>query len=393
VTARPRRLLSVAHSYAVALNRRLAHEMARAGAGRWEVTAVAPKFVHGDLRPIVLEPHDDDALIDLRRLPFYLSKRIHIAFYGMELRRLLAEPWDLVHCWEEPYVAAGAQVAALTPAACPLVFWTAQNLAKSYPPPFSWMERYCLRRCAAWMACGHSVVEALLPRGYDARPHRVMPLGVDVERFRPDAAAGAAVRARLGWTADGPPVVGYLGRFVAEKGVPRLIEALGRVAGAWRALFVGGGPLEAELHRWAERHPDRVHVVTAVPHDQVSAYLNAMDVLAAPSQTTPRWREQFGRMLVEAFACGVPVVGSDSGEIPHVIGDAGLVVDEADVAGWASALAEVIENPGRRRELAARGLDRVREFTWPAVARRHLDFFEEVLSARASRPAPSPVEA
>jgi glycosyltransferase involved in cell wall biosynthesis len=112
----------------------------------------------------------------------------------------------------------------------------------------------------------------------------------------------------------------------------------------------------------------------------VPRYLNAMDVLCAPSCTTPRWREQFGRMLVEAFACGVPVIGSDSGEIPHVLGDAGLVAREGDEAAWGRALAGLLESPARRGELAVRGMERARaRFAWPVVARQHLDFFERLV--------------
>src|SRR5207248_1440776 len=87
----------------------------------------------------------------------------------------------------------------------------------------------------------------------------------------PVGRAGAAVRADLGWAAPGPPVVGYLGRFVPEKGVRLLADVLGGLATPWRALVVGGGPLEAELRAWADRFPDRVRVVTGVPHDRVPA--------------------------------------------------------------------------------------------------------------------------
>jgi glycosyltransferase involved in cell wall biosynthesis len=143
---------------------------------------------------------------------------------------------------------------------------------------------------------------------------------------------------------------------------------------------VGGGPLEASLRTWGERQGDRVRVVTGVPHARVPRVLNAMGVLCAPSQTTPRWKEQFGRMLVEGFACGVPVLTSDSGEIPHTAGDAGRVLPEADLAAWAGALAELLESPDRRRELSARGRERaVTRFAWPVVAREHLGFFESVL--------------
>jgi glycosyltransferase involved in cell wall biosynthesis len=181
--------------------------------------------------------------------------------------------------------------------------------------------------------------------------------------------------------------VGYLGRFVAEKGVGLLTAALDGVKTPWRALFVGGGPLEAELRAWAGRFPDgRVRIVNSVPHDTVPQYVASMDILAAPSQTTPRWKEQLGRMLIEAMACGVAVVGSDSGEIPHVIGEAGEIVAEADVAGWTRTLGALIEDPGRRRKLAEAGRDRaVTRFAWPIIGEKHLEFFEEILVGRAKK--------
>ncbi len=377
---RARRLLSVSHSYVVTLNRRLANELARVGAGRWEVTAVAPRFFHGDLSPITLqrEPGEESRVEEVRAL---FSRSAHVFVYGPELREKLARGVDLVHSWEEPYVFAGAEVALLTPRRVPLVFATAQNLFKRYPPPFGWLERFVVERSAGWVAYGETVKQNLLTRpGYAGRPARYIPMGVDVELFRPDKAAGAGFLRELGWEVEGPPVVGYLGRFVPEKGVELLRGVLERLTTPWRALFVGGGPLEASLRAWAGRHGDRVRIITGVQHARVPAALNAMDVLCAPSQTTPRWKEQFGRMLAEGFACGVPVLTSNSGEIPHTAGDAGQVLPEADAVAWSAALAELLESPDRRRELSARGRERaLTRFAWPVVARAHLDFFESLL--------------
>jgi glycosyltransferase involved in cell wall biosynthesis len=391
--SRPRKLLSVGHSYTVALNRRLAHELARASGGAWEVTAVAPRYFHGsrDLRPVTLKV-DAPEPCDVVPVRAYLTQRVHVFFYGPRLRSLLAQDADLVHCWEEPFVLAGAQIAAWTPRATPLVFLTAQNLSKRYPPPFNLFESYCVERCAGWMACGRSVVETLVPRGYGRRPYRVMPLGVDLEHFGPDLAAGQATRRGIGWEPAGAPVVGYLGRFVPEKGLQLLMDVLDQLTTPWRALFVGTGPLEPVLRQWAQRYGDRVRLCTGVTHDEVPRYLNAMDVLCAPSQTAPHWREQFGRMLVEAFACGVPVVGSDSGEIPHVVGSAGVVAGEADLAAWTQALGELLDNAASREEWGERGLDCARtRYAWPVIARRYLEFFEEILVGRPPRQRRAPV--
>ena len=109
-----RRLLTIGHSYCVAVNRRLAHEMAREGGQDWEVTAVAPEFFHGDLRPIRTERISGE-LCRLETVPAFLSNRIHFFFYGRKLREILSRPWDVVHCWEEPYIVAGGQIAWWTP--------------------------------------------------------------------------------------------------------------------------------------------------------------------------------------------------------------------------------------------------------------------------------------
>lgn len=144
--------------------------------------------------------------------------------------------------------------------------------------------------------------------------------------------------------------------------------------------------MERDLRDWATTQGNRVRVVTGVSHDEVPQYLNAMDILTAPSQTTPNWREQLGRMLLEAFACGVPVVGSDSGEIPFVVSDSGIIVRENDEAAWTETLGNLLESPALRAEYARRGLDRARsDHTWPVIARRHLEFFDELLDHRDSK--------
>ncbi len=377
-----RKLLTIGHSYVVSLNRRLAHEMALAGGEEWEVTAVAPRFFHGDLRPIHLERVDNErnALVDV---PAHLSRHPHLFFWAPRLVRVLRqERWDIVHMWEEPYVVAGAQVAALLPGGARLVFSSFQNLAKVYPPPFRQMERFVVGRARGWIAYGETISSNLLERpGYRGLVSATIPPGVDVSIFRPDPLSRDVVRRRLGWESDSPRVVGYLGRFVPEKGLGLLMRALSQTESPWRALFVGGGPLEAELRQWASHYGDRVRILS-VRHDEVPSYLNAMDLLCAPSCTTGKWKEQFGRMLVEAFACGVPVLASDSGEIPSTVADAGIILPEDDLAAWVAAIGEVLDSAKLRSDLAARGRARAElVFAWPVVARRHLDFFNSVAAA------------
>lgn len=374
-----RKLLTLGHSYVVSLNRRLAHEMAIVGRGRWDVTCAAPRYFHGgnDLAPISLEATPGDAY-QLHAVDAHLTSRVHVFSYGREMRSLLRQSWDLVHAWEEPYILAGWEVSRWVQSGTKLVYRTAQSNSKVYPPPFSWFERSSMDRACGWICSGQSVEENLRNRrGYET-PHLLSPLGVDVNVFKPSQSLRAAGTVKLGWDPAGPPVIGYVGRFVAAKGLRLLMQALDGTATPWRALFLGAGKLEGELRKWATRYGDRVRILR-VPHNDVAIYLNVMDLLCAPSQTTAAWREQFGRMLVEAFACGIPVIGSDSGEIATVLGDAGMVVNERDVAGWTRAISELLDSTARREELGGRGLELARtRFAWPVVARQYLSFFDQL---------------
>lgn len=354
--------------------------MARAGSGQWEVTAAAPARLRGDLRVIDLEPITGEACA-LIPLDVRFGSHPHFRIYGRGLRRLLRQRWDVVHCWEEPYVVAAAQIArGIERNAC-FVPATFQNIAKRYPLPIRMLERRVMARANGWIAFGHTTYDTQRNRpGYVSKPARVLSPGVDTSAFHPDPNERQRTRERLGFTSR-DTVVGFTGRFVEEKGIETLLEAFARATRPWNLLFVGGGALAERITSVQRQHPSRVRLVADVSHDDVPAYLNAMDLLCAPSRTTGRWTEQFGRMLIEAMACGVPVLASQSGEVPHVVQDAGLLIPEDDPVKWTEAIDRLVTDAATREELSARGLTRARaEFSWPIVARRHLDFFEEVLS-------------
>ena len=167
-----RRLLSIAHSYVVGMNRRLAHELARVGADEWDVTAVAPTYFHGvnDLRPVHFTPSDQEPC-RVVAVNAYLTGRVHVFVYGWKLRSILAESWDLVHCWEEPYILVGGQIAWWLSTRTPLVYRSAQSLNKNYPIPFNWIEKYAIGCAAGWICSGGLVAQNLTSRaGYGTLP-------------------------------------------------------------------------------------------------------------------------------------------------------------------------------------------------------------------------------
>ena len=137
-------------------------------------------------------------------------------------------------------------------------------------------------------------------------------------------------------------------------------------------VIAGTGPEQVALKDLAQRLGllDKVTFLGKVSSTAMPAVYASMDVLALPSRTTTTWKEQFGRVLIEAMACRVPVIGSDSGEIPNVIGDGGLVFPEDDAAALADLLIVFAQQPILREHLARRGYERAIDTLYPGAHRQ-----------------------
>ena len=179
-------------------------------------------------------------------------------------------------------------------------------------------------------------------------------------------------------------VAGYAGRLVPEKGIDLLLRAIAQLPAGARAPVVGSGPERARLMRLAAELglAGRVTWTPLVPSAEMPGVLAGFDCLVLPSRTRPNWKEQFGRVLVEAMACGVPVIGSTSGELPLVIGDAGLLFPEGDAAGLAQKLLELWRQPEQRAALAVRGRERMlARYTQRRVAQATVELYRSLVPA------------
>jgi len=313
-------------------------------------------------------------------LPALFHGHNHFHVYRGLGRVLDAEKPDLVHADEEPYSAVTGQIAALCARrGVPFVFFAWQNLHKRLPPPFGALQSGVFARAAGGIGGTDAAASVLRRRGF-LGPLAVIPqMGVDPARFRPDPDARTRVRTDL-VIPEGASLVGFLGRFVPEKGVHVLLEAAAGLPDL-HLVLMGEGPEEQRLRSLAGRLgiSERVRFTGPVSSTSVPDWLPGLDVLALPSLSTRRWAEQFGRALVEAMASGVPVVGSDSGEIGSVIGDAGLVVQEGSVDALREALSRLTRNEVERRRLAELGRARVLErYTQAAVVSATSAFYGEV---------------
>jgi glycosyltransferase involved in cell wall biosynthesis len=305
--------------------------------------------------------------------PIRFNGRFHL-FHYRGLREVFdsVKP-DLVHIDEEPWdtvTMLAARQAQRTGAK--FLFFSWQNLLRAYPPPFAWFEQFVYRRASHAIAGNVDAASVLAQRGWRG-PTSVLPqFGVDAEAFSPDRSV------EIGR----PFTVGYAGRLVEQKGLRVLLEAAARVEGDWRLRLVGDGPLKAEIESRVASGPlaGRVNVEPPLPSREMPRFFRSIDCLVLPSLTRRNWKEQFGRVLVEAMSCEVPVIGSDSGEIPRVIGDAGLVVREGDAAALAAAISELQNRPDRRAVLSTIGRERVlREFTHEHIVARTVEIYRSVL--------------
>ncbi|WP_260583155.1 glycosyltransferase [Sphingopyxis sp. PET50] len=172
-----------------------------------------------------------------------------------------------------------------------------------------------------------------------------VPLGFDPRLFQPLPAVREAVRAELGLTR---PTIAYFGRQTPEKGIHLLIDALDRIRdGNWQFLiddFIGASAYTAQLQAQIERLGLRERVIFfESKHEDMARYMNAADIIVLPSISTPKWKEQYGRVIQEVMACGRTMVGSRSGAIPEVMGGQGHLFDEGDVGALAKLLATLLE--------------------------------------------------
>lgn len=336
-----------------------------------ELTLVVPPSWRDERGTLHLERQYTSGY-DLVVEPIVFNGHFHLHFYPRLARQIRRIRPDLVHIDEEPYNLATAHAVWLARRSrAKSLFFSWQNIFRRYPFPFRQLEQYVLHQVDYGIVGNQESTEVWRKKGYRG-PLAVIPqFGVDPEIFCP---------------IPRPPrrefVVGYVGRLVEEKGVDLLLEALSGLEGEWQASILGSGPARATLQALAHQLgiADRISFDAQIPSVRIPDYYRQLDVLVLPSRTRPNWKEQFGRVLIEAMACGVPVVGSDSGEIPNVIGDAGLVFPEERADLLRTHLARLISDPELRTALARRGRERVlARYTQAQIAAETYQVYRAVL--------------
>jgi glycosyltransferase involved in cell wall biosynthesis len=189
-----------------------------------------------------------------------------------------------------------------------------------------------------------------------------------------------ALAARLGFDPNRPSVL-FVGTLEPRKNVPLLLEAFSRAPAARAAqlLLVGGrGWLDQPIFETHRRLSlgERARFLGPLPGNDLSVLYSHAAMVAVPSLY-----EGFGLVVLEAMACGAPVVSSNAGPLPEVASDAALLLPPDDVQGWADAVDRVLSVEPLRQDLRRRGLARAAQFSWERTARETLAVYREALAA------------
>ncbi|MHB8573025.1 MAG: glycosyltransferase [Candidatus Dormibacteria bacterium] len=363
------RVLYASHSLALDINRRRLDALAPL-VGRLD--ALAPTtWRHERLGEQPAEPGNRGGY-DLHLLPRIGPARpARFLYANGALRRLLDQVQPgLVHAELELHSLGAIQLAWVLAGRVPLVLSISENRPGKLPAALRLMARWVARRAA--------MVSFVAPEVRDSwrgivEPLRssILPQGHDPTVFRP-----GAERDRPGI----PFTAGFFGRLVPEKGPQVLVEALAQLDDAFRLRINDFGPGRAQLEQQAARLgvTSRIDYLT-VSHGEVPAALASLDAVAVPSLSTPRWAEQFGRVPIEAMACGIPVVAAASGSLPSTVGGAGMLVAEGDATALAHALRELRDDPALWSRMRVSGIEWSKRFTWDAVARATVEAYATVL--------------
>ncbi|MEH2137781.1 hormogonium polysaccharide biosynthesis glycosyltransferase HpsO [Nostoc sp.] len=387
------KILVASHTYIVDLNCEKLRALSQLEPGV-EVTVVVPKrWKPGGVQNRIIETeYRDEGTFRIVPVSNFSQNHQGLLTFGADLISLLKQfrP-QIIQVEQGSRGLAYTQMIALNQLLglnAKNVFFTWWNLPYNLKLPIALLEKYNLNHSHGIISGNQDGAEVLRQRGYKGAI-KVMPqLGVDESLFTPKVQPELA--AKFGIDKE-DFVVGFVGRFVQEKGLLTLLEALIALKNKpWKLLLLGRGELQAELIKVAAENniQERLILIESVPHDEVANYINLMSTLVLPSETTYKfktltsagWKEQFGHVIIEAMACQVPVIGSNSGEIPYVIGDAGLVFPEGDAQALANCLVQLMDKPDLAHTLGEMGYQKAMvKYTNKALAKQQLEFYQDLV--------------
>ena len=362
MTNRRGRIAVISHPNVVPHNQRVYVRLAERG---WDVKLIVPNRWVDEYTPEGFTPQPDEFFRGtFARVRVARPGVIQRHFYVTRPSRWL-ERWrpDTVFLEQEPFSVPALQWGvACERLGIPWGLQGDENLDRPFPWPARAIRDWVTPR-ADYFAARSPTAGDMLRRWGAVGRIKVVPHTIPEWPLPP--------RRR---DADGAFTVGFAGRLVAAKGIDDLLAAVARLDFPFRLLVAGDGPLRERVES-ADIGRGQLELRPGLRSAHMPDVYAEMDLLVLPSRTTPAWAEQFGRVLCEALLCGVPVLGSSSGEIPWVVETlgGGRIFPEGDVGILARMITDLRYDDAARAQLAQRGRAGVEQHFVPTVAARALD--------------------
>ena len=374
VTEPSLRVLFVSHTYVVGVNQGKLNAIAATGTkvgllvpAKWKALAWGKRFE-------IEKPYPQIHLYPAR---VFFEGRVGAYLYspGAILRALKFRP-DIIQVEQEVFSLSALEIALwarLT--GTPLVLFCWENMERRLSNLRQWSRQFVLRTAKLIIAGNQEGADLLRQWGYKGQIEVMPQMGVDTNLFAPSPHKSK----------NNEFLIGYVGRLSSQKGIDVLLAAIRQLRDRGhhcRVILCGTGPDESALRQEAQKQKvaDLVTWRGGMRHDEVPTEMSKFDVLVLPSRTVPEWKEQFGHVLIEAMAMGVPVIGSSCGEIPNVVARPDLVFPEGDAEKLAAILERMICDTAWREEVAQYSINRVcQHYTHERIAERSLDLWRKLL--------------
>lgn len=367
------KLLVFDHNALDPANRKLYDKIVRHGG--IDLRLIVPSHWHNNYTMLTFTPPSENPEYEIYSSGVLFSTRTHRLIY-LSLKKHLNEfrP-DVLFMHSEPENFSALEAALVAPTSTKTVFFTHRNVdhrSIGYPYRLQsvhrWIETFVLSRTNHIIASNASARKLFVNQDFGRVD--MIPLGVDTEMFSPRAK-----------DTHRDFVIGYVGRIVPEKGVDLILHSLSQFPDHVKGLIVGNGNDKSNMMNLARELGlvHRVKFVDAVSPSELPSLYAQMDCVVLPSRSTQQWTEQFGRVLIEGMASGIPVIGSTSGEIPNVIGNAGLIFKENSVEGLSLAIEKLLASSVLRSALQEGGQQRVRRlYSLEVVAAQYNRLFRSL---------------
>lgn len=363
------KVVVVSHSYVVSMNQEKLEKLAQKNG--IALTLIAPLAWKNMGIRIPLQKWSSNRY-QILPLKIYLKYHLYAHFYApwkflVQMMRIRPQ---IIYVEEEPESASAFQSAIISKLCkSKFVFLSWENLKGRFSFRKRLLSRFVLNSADRAIAGNEGARQLLQDKGYKKQIAVIPQFGLDERVFARKRNEG--LKMKLGLKSSF--IIGFIARLLKEKGILTLIEAVSYLDGDYQVLILGEGEAKTEAVELARRLEvlNRLIFAGVIKHSELPDFINCLNLLVLPSLTTPHWKEQFGHVMIEAMACGVSVIGSDSGAIPEIIGDAGLVFHEGNAKELAEKISLMMYDSSLRKSLEIKGRQRVLErFTTDRIVDR-----------------------